>query len=176
MSTNYRRYLQPLTQPPVRDFETLTHSLWKHPWNIRDHLTRFKRCVQFSVEWMMPVNLSATTMDLVDQYWIPNELVPFIDDGFLVVLTDDWDEKSVEFHLPSKAAIDTEGRVTSYSVYWIHPDFNRECCHSFEREPGDLPHFHATKVTTDLGSDLIDGIETAEYLAAWLQAMRCAGA
>ena len=120
---------------------------------------------------MMPVNLASTTRGLVDQYRIPNELVPFIDDGFLAVVTHDWDEKCVEFHLPSKTAIDTEGRVTSYSVYWIHPDFNRECCHFFDSEPGDLPHFYAVKDTTDLGSDLIDGIETVEDLADWLHAM-----
>ena len=122
----------------------------------------------------MAAILSSATSDLIEKYQIPSELVPFIDDGFLVVVIHDWAEKYVEFCLPSKTIIDTNRRVTSYSVYWIHPDFNEECCHYFEREPGDLPHFYAIKDTTDLGSDPIDGIETVDDLADWLQSMRFA--
>ena len=122
----------------------------------------------------MAAILSSATSDLIEKYQIPSELVPFIDDGFLVTVTHDWTEKYIEFCLPSKTVIDTKRRVTSYSVYWIHPDFNEECCHYFEREPGDLPHFYAVKDTTDLGSDPIDGIETVDDLADWLQSMRFA--
>ena len=111
--------------------------------------------------------------DLAAKYKIPPELVRFIDDGFLVPLADRWEEKCVEFHLPSKAVEDTHGRITSYSVFWIHPDFNatspllpqnsRATCRTFTRRRYDR-----------FGDEIIPDLDTVDDLAAWLESMKTA--
>ena len=53
---------------------------------------------------------------------------------------------------------DRLGCITTYSVIWIHPDFNAEYCHYYDQVPGDLPNFYAEEDTTDVGSDSIDGV------------------
>jgi hypothetical protein len=114
--------------------------------------------------------------DLAVKYRIPAEVMEFVNDGFVVFLAEDETEKTVEFHIPAKRTTDKEGRITSYSVIWIHPDFNAEFCRYYDEKPGDLPNFYIEEDTSDVGSNQIDGIDTVDDLVAWLEAMRQADA
>ena len=106
--------------------------------------------------------------DLAQKYDIPADIMAFVKSGFLEVVSEDEATKTVEFHIPSKRATDDEGRLASYSVIWIHPDFNAEFCHYYDQRPGDLPNFFAEEDTTDVGSDLVDGLESVDDLVGWL--------
>ena len=110
--------------------------------------------------------------DLADKFKIPAEVMAFVRDGFLEVVSEDEARKTVEFHVPSKRRTDDEGRITSWSVVWIHPDFNAEFCQYYDEEPGDLPNFYAQKDTTDLGDEPVDGLDTVEDLVGWLEGLR----
>ncbi len=107
--------------------------------------------------------------DLALKYKIPAEIIAFVNEGLLVFLAEDEAMKTVEFHIPSKRQTDDEGRITSYSVTWIHPDFNAEFCHYYDEKPGDLPNFYVKEDTSDVGSDQIDGLESVGDLVAWLE-------
>ena len=123
---------------------------------------------------MDTVAMNSIVSDVASKYRLPPELKSFVDEGFLVPTTENWEEKFVEFHLPSKVVTDTEGRITSFSVFWIHPDFNREFCHYFDEQPGDLSNFYVVEDTTDLRHDLVDKIETMKDLIGWLESMKSA--
>ena len=110
------------------------------------------------------------------KYKIPPELDKFIDSGFLELLSETDAEKTLEFHIPSKVSEDDEGRITSYAVFWIHPDFNAEFCHYFDKQPGDLPNFYAEVDTTDLGNDIVSDLSTVADLSEWLESMKSASA
>ncbi len=106
--------------------------------------------------------------DLADKYKIPPEVMAFVNDGFLVLLAEVEAEKTIEFHIPSKRQTDDEGRITSYSVIWIHPDFNAEFCHYYDEKPGDLPNFYV-RIDTDCSrGEQVDDLETVEDLVDWL--------
>ena len=60
------------------------------------------------------------------------EVMAFVRDGFLAVVSEDEAKKTVEFHVPSKRRTDDEGRITSWSVVWIDPDFNVQFCHYYD--------------------------------------------
>jgi hypothetical protein len=111
---------------------------------------------------------------LAAKYALPRELDNFIDEGFLRVLVENEAERTVRFHIPSKGVIDTRDRLTSYEVFWIHPEFNAELCHYYLDQPGDLPNFWALEDTTDVGDTFIDDLETVDDLVAWLEAMQTA--
>ena len=111
-------------------------------------------------------------IDLALKYQIPAEVMAFVNDGFLVFLAEDEAKKTVEFQIPSKRTTDKEGRITSYSVIWIHPEFNAEFCHYYDERPGDLPNFYAEEDTSDVGSDQIDRLESVEDLVGWLDGLR----
>lgn len=117
---------------------------------------------------------AADQIALVAKYRIPDELVPFIDEGFLVPLSESWDEKCLRFHLPTKVVVDTRERFTSYNVIWIHPDFNAECCHYYYEELGDEPNFYVVEEITDVGDQHIDDLETLDDLVDWLESMKWA--
>jgi hypothetical protein len=106
--------------------------------------------------------------DLSVKYKIPAEVMVFVDDGFLVLLAEDEEKKTVEFHIPSKRSTDDEGRITSYSVVWTHPDFNVEFGRYYDENSGSNPNFHVEIDTTDVGSDLVD-LESVEELVTWLE-------
>lgn len=110
--------------------------------------------------------------DLAAKYKIPAEVAAFVRDGFLEVVSEDEAQKTVEFHIPSKRRTDDEGRITSWSVVWIHPDFNAEFCRYYDEEPGDLPNFHVVEDTTDVGDELVDGLSTVADLVGWLEEFR----
>lgn len=109
--------------------------------------------------------------DLAVKYKIPAEVVVFVDKGFLVVLAEDEATKTIEFHIPSKRQTDDEGRITTYSVVWTHPDFNAEFGHYYDEKSGATPNFYAEIDTTDVGSDLID-MESVDDLVGWLEELR----
>ena len=109
--------------------------------------------------------------DLAVKYKIPAEVMAFVDEGFLVFLAEDDAKKTVEFHIPSKRQTDDEGRITSYSVVWTHPDFNAEFGHYYDEKSDDNPNFYAEIDTTDVGSDLVD-VESVDDLVGWLEGLR----
>ena len=70
--------------------------------------------------------------------------------------------------------VNTRGRFTSYTVFWIHPDFNEECCDFYDERPGDQPNFHVVEEITDVGDQDIENLDTLEDLTDWLEAMKWA--
>lgn len=106
--------------------------------------------------------------DLAAKYKIPAEIMAFVNDGFLVVLSEDESTKTVEFHIPTQARIDRKGRFESYSVFWIHPDFNAQFCRYYDNTPGDMPNFDAVVEITDVGSEPVEGLDTVDDLEYWL--------
>ena len=110
-------------------------------------------------------------IDLALKYKIPTEIMEFVNEGFLVLLAEDEATKTVEFDSPSQRQTDDEGRITTYSVTWIHPDFNAEFGRYYDEKSSDNPNFYAEIDTTDVGSDLVD-LESVDDLGGWLDAMR----
>lgn len=106
--------------------------------------------------------------DIASEYGIPENVMRFVRDGFLEVLSENPDEKTVEFHIPAARRTDTEGRITTCSVVWIHPAFNAQFCHYYEQTPGDLPNFYVREDTTDVGDEDLE-IHSVDELEAWLE-------
>ena len=79
------------------------------------------------------------------EYAIPSDLDTDIDDGFLELIAEKPDEKTVEFHIPSQRWSDDKGSIASYSVIWINPPHNAEFCHFFVETRGDLPNFYVSR-------------------------------
>ena len=103
--------------------------------------------------------------EIAAKYKIPAEVMAFVRNSFLEVVSENEAEKTVEFHVPSKRHEDDEGR----SVVWIHPDFTAEFCHYYDEKPGDLPNFYVEKDTTDFGGELVEDVDTVEDLVRWLR-------
>lgn len=101
-------------------------------------------------------------------YGIPPELMEFVYSGLLEVLVENEPEKTIEFHIPSLRTEDFEGRITTYSLCWIHPEYNARFCHFSEKTPGDLPNFYVVEDTTDLGEETVGGLGTVGDLVEWL--------
>ena len=108
-------------------------------------------------------------MNIFDNYKLPPELRPFVDGGLLELVAEDEAKKTVEFHMPRLRRSDGEGRVTTYSLTWIHPDYNAQFCHYYTETPGDSPNFYVTEDTTDVGDELLD-IGSIDELVEWLKA------
>lgn len=102
------------------------------------------------------------------KYKIPPELDRFIDNGFLEVLSQNEAEKTIRFKIPSISWTDDKDRDTTFTVVWVHPDFNQDFCHYYDSQPGDLANFYVFKETTDLGDDWLD-FETLDDLLVWLE-------
>jgi hypothetical protein len=111
--------------------------------------------------------------DLAKDYGVPPEVMAFVDAGFLEVLAETPDEKTVEFHIPSKRHSDIKGTIYAYDLTWIHPDFNARFCHDCHETPGDLPNFYATQRCSDDADEHID-LETLDDLVCWLEAFQTA--
>lgn len=109
--------------------------------------------------------------DLEKTYAIPDELSKFISDGFLQIADASLAEKTVQLHIPALRQTDDQGRITTYSLTWIHPDHNAQFCHYYEKTPGDLPNFYVTEDTTEVGDDVLD-IDSLDDLIAWLDERR----
>jgi hypothetical protein len=112
-------------------------------------------------------------VDLAKDYGVPPEVMAFVDGGFLKVLAEAPDEKTVEFHIPSKRTTDTRGTISVCNLTWIHPDFNARFCHFYHETPGDLPNFYATQRSSDYADEHID-LETLDDLVCWLEAFQTA--
>lgn len=110
--------------------------------------------------------------DLAAEYRIPPELAAFIESGFLEFLSETPEEKTVKYHIPSRRVEDIKGRITSYCLIWIHPDFNAEYCHYYLDQPGDLPNFFVEANNSELGSETIPDIDTIDDLVDWLDAFQ----
>lgn len=108
----------------------------------------------------------------LNKYKLPDELMRFVDSGFLEVLKEHDSEKYVEFHIPSKVNEITRDHIMAYSVVWIHPDFNEEYCHFFTETPGDLPNFYVERNFSDDAWESINDLETVDDLVSWLEELR----
>jgi len=86
-----------------------------------------------------------TTTSLQSDYGIPAELASFVDDGFLVATWEQPDEKTLTLAVPSLDYEDEDGAEFTFSLIWIHPDFNHEFCRFYNETPGDLPVLYATR-------------------------------
>jgi len=106
--------------------------------------------------------------DLAAKYKIPPELDKFIDAGFLEFLSENESEKTIRFDIPLIAWTDDSDRDTTFSLVWIHPDFNEQFCHFYASKPGDLANFYVFKETRELGDDWLD-VGTLDDLLAWLE-------
>ena len=105
--------------------------------------------------------------DLEKTYGVPAELKRFVDAGFLFVVFEKPDERTVTFGIPGLAFTDANDVETYFTLDWIHPDFNAQFCHYFREKPGDLVNFYLTRACREIGDDLID-VESLEGLVAWL--------
>ena len=105
--------------------------------------------------------------DLEITYGVPAELKRFVDAGFLVVVFEKPDERTVTFGIPGLAYTDANNVETYFTLDWIHPDFNAQFCHYFREKPGDLANFYLTRACRERGDDLID-VESLDDLVAWL--------
>jgi hypothetical protein len=110
----------------------------------------------------------AEMQNIALKYTIPPELFRFITGGLLKLLSEDEAEKTVKFDIPTLAWTDDEDRHVTFTLVWIHPDFNEEFCHYFDQRPGDLPNFYLFKETSGLGDDWLE-IDTLDDLVVWLQ-------
>ena len=108
---------------------------------------------------------------LLQKYKLPDQLRPYIRSGFLEVLAENEAEKTVEFHIPALRQSDADGRITTYSLTWIHPDHNEQFCHYYDKVPGDTPNFYLTKDVTELGDEIVD-INSVDQLVSWLESHR----
>jgi hypothetical protein len=77
-------------------------------------------------------------------------------------------EKTVEFHIPALRRTDEQGRITTFDLTWINPDYNSQFCHYYDQTPGDLVNFYLVKDTTDLGDDPVD-LPDLDELLCWLK-------
>jgi hypothetical protein len=104
---------------------------------------------------------------IAEKYGIPKCLDVFIDRGFVVLSHEDFAEKTVYFHVPSRSTVDQQDRETSYSVMWIHPDFNEQFFQTYFEKPGDAPNFEVVVDTEHVGPEYLD-IQTIDELVCWL--------
>ena len=109
--------------------------------------------------------------NMLADYKIPAEFTTFIDSGFLECLSENDAEKTITFHIPSLAWTDESGHDITFTLVWIHPDFNEQFCHYYLEAPGDLANFYVFKETSDLGDEQLD-IETLDDLICWLEERR----
>lgn len=110
--------------------------------------------------------------ELKEKYALPDEILTYVDDGFLEVLAEDEEKKTIEFHIPSKRFVDDEGRIAAYSVIWIHPNFNEQFCHYYLERPGDLPNFYVHKSNSERGDEPVPDLENIDDMADWLDRMK----
>jgi hypothetical protein len=100
-------------------------------------------------------------------YGIPAELKEFVDAGFLVVVFEKPERRTVTFGIPSLAYTDENDVETYFTLDWIHPDCNAQFCHYFYEKPGDVANFYLTEACRERGDELMD-VESLDDLIAWL--------
>jgi hypothetical protein len=109
--------------------------------------------------------------ELQTAFALPPDLIPFIESGFLEVLTADAHRGSVEFHIPCLCSTDRRGYITSYAVHWTRPDRDGTVGPFEYASGGGQPNFLVVKDNSSLGDEIID-LETTEDLVCWLDEMR----
>lgn len=114
-----------------------------------------------------------TTQELVERYAIDPELVPFIEDGTLVLAVEEPEKHTVQFDIPAYAVTDRRhDHDTHYTLVWIHPEHNAEHCWYYDETPGDLPNFFVEK-ESDNGNESEDAdLDTIDDLVAYLEDAR----
>ena len=110
---------------------------------------------------------------LQDRYSIPPGVAEFIENGFLEVVSEDPDRKTVEFHIPALRRVDEAGEIRTFCLVWIHPDFNAQFCHYYEMVPGDAANFYVTEGDTNVEAEDLD-LNSVDQLTAWLERMKAA--
>jgi hypothetical protein len=108
---------------------------------------------------------------IAHKYQIPAEVMSFVQDGLLVVAEENPDRATVEFRIPSLGNADSSDKYTLYNLVWIHPDFNAEFCHYFDKTPGDLPNFYVRIDTEHSREEQVEGLATVDDLVDWLNEM-----
>lgn len=105
---------------------------------------------------------------LAERYKIPDEVMAFVDDGTLELDVENAAEKTVEFSIPSLFTSRACDDFTSYSLIWIHPDYNADFCHYYLETPGDLPNFYVLIHSPDGPEEQVDGLDSVDDLVDWL--------
>ena len=78
--------------------------------------------------------ISMNTLAL--RFGLPAELETLIDSGVLEV-TGEYDaEKTLHLVVPSLRQKDRKGRIKVVTITWIHPDYNAQFCHYYDKTPG----------------------------------------
>ncbi|MEK6259924.1 MAG: hypothetical protein AABP62_14990 [Planctomycetota bacterium] len=105
--------------------------------------------------------------NIQSDYDLPDELMAFVDSGFLEVKWEKPAEKTIRFHIPAMVTTDGRGRFVLFEIEWIHPAFNSQFCSYYDQVRGDLPNFNVIKFVEDRGDELLD-IDTPDDLIPWL--------
>ena len=116
----------------------------------------------------MSENPSNNPRETIEAYGVPDELASFVDDGFLHIVFEKAEEKTVTFGIPSLAYTDENDNEFFFTLDWIHPDFNAQFCHLYHEKPGDLANFYLKKECRSIGDEDID-VPTLDDLLAWLE-------
>lgn len=101
------------------------------------------------------------------EYGVPDELMAHVRSGVLQVLSLYPAERTVTFDHPKLRHTDRSGRLNSCVVVLIHPNFNAEFCHYYDKVPGDLPNFMVTEPTEGDRDEESDA-EELDDLLGWL--------
>jgi hypothetical protein len=112
--------------------------------------------------------MSDAMTNLAEKYQIPEEVMAFVRDGFMVVASEDPARATVEFDMPSLGFAGSEGRYTFYILVWIRPDRNAEFCHYHDEKPGDLPNFYVRIDTEHSREEQVEDLATVDDLVAWM--------
>jgi len=110
--------------------------------------------------------------DIATEYKLPAQLMAYVDDGFLELLSEKEDEKTLRFHIPSKLVEHTRDHIMAYSLVWIHPDFNAQFCHFYHDQPGDLPNFYVERQFSDDAPQSVNDLNSVDDLIDWLEALK----
>ena len=108
------------------------------------------------------------TNDLATKYKIPPEVMDFVNDGVLEVVSEDEGRKTVELDIPALWTSASSDSFTSYTLIWIHPDHNAEFCHYYMESPGDLPNFYVRIHAPDSPEEQVEDLNTVDDLTDWL--------
>jgi hypothetical protein len=102
----------------------------------------------------------------------PTRSWPSFGGGFLEVASEEDDKKTVRLDIPSLSISTAADDFTSYTLIWIHPDYNAEFCHYYLEKPGDLPNFYVAIHSPNAPDNQVDDLNTVDDLVDWLDGAR----
>ena len=70
------------------------------------------------------------------RFGLPAELETLLDTGVLAITGEDDAEKTLHLVVPSLRQKDRKGRIKVVTITWIHPDYNAQFCHYYDKTPG----------------------------------------